>query len=192
METLAWAELAVGQELPLVEKPPITKVQLVKYAGASGDFNPIHTDDDAARGVGLPGIIAHGMLSMGFLGDYAAELVGAAGYVSLVKVRFSDMVRPGDVLTLRGKVLEKDEDKRTARISILAEREPEKPLTAGEAVLAFSRAVSAPARTASRAESSPRKRASRPQVGGLPAEAPGLVIRSRLIHSRWRTDEIVM
>jgi len=137
MESLAWAELAVGQELPLVEKPPITKVQLVKYAGASGDFNLIHSDDETAHRVGLPGVIAPGILSMGFLGDYAAELIGAAGYVSLVKVRFSGMVRPGDVLTLRGKVLEKDEDKRTARISIQAEREPEKPLTAGEAVLAF-------------------------------------------------------
>jgi acyl dehydratase len=140
METLAWADLAVGQELSLIEKSPITKTQLVKYAGASGDFNPIHTDDEAARNVGLPGIIAHGMLSMGFLGDYAAELVGAAGYVAQIKARFSGMVRPGDVLTLRGTVLEKDEDKRTARIAIVAEREPEKPLTAGEASLVFHRA----------------------------------------------------
>ncbi len=137
METLAWADIAVGQELPLVEKSPITKVQLVKYAGASGDYNLIHTDDETARRVGLEGVIAHGMLSMGFLGDYAAELVGAAGYVQQIKVRFSGMVRPGDVLTLRGTVLEKDEAKRTARVAIRAEREPEKPLTAGEAVLAF-------------------------------------------------------
>ncbi len=140
METLAWADLAPGQELPLVEKPPITKVQLVKYAGASGDFNLIHTDDETARLVGLEGVIAHGMLSMGFLGDYAAELVGAAGYVASIKVRFSGMVRPGDVLTLRGKVIEKDEANRTARIAIFAEREPEKPLTSGEAVLAFQKA----------------------------------------------------
>jgi acyl dehydratase len=139
METLAWADLAVGQELPLVEKLPITKVQLVKYAGASGDYNLIHTDDETARKVGLEGVIAHGMLSMGFLGDYAAGLVGAAGYVALVKVRFSGMVRPGDVLTLRGKVLEKDEASHAARIAIVAEREPEKPLTSGEAVLAFRR-----------------------------------------------------
>jgi acyl dehydratase len=168
MESLAWAELAVGQELPMVEKPPITKVQLVKYAGASGDFNPIHTADEAARAVGLPGIIAHGMLSMGFLGDYAAELVGAAGYVAQVRVRFSGMVRPGDTLTLRGKVLEKDEEKRTARIAIQAEREPEKPLTAGEATLVFSHAGGAPAgtgsHTGSHKGSTPRKRTPRPKA----------------------------
>jgi acyl dehydratase len=138
MESLVWADLAVGQEAPAVTEAPITKVQLVKYAGASGDFNPIHTDDETARGVGLSGVIAHGMLSMGFLGVYAAELVGAAGFVQSLKVRFSGMVQPGDVLVCRARILEKDEGQRTARLAISATREgDEKPVTAGEAVLAF-------------------------------------------------------
>jgi acyl dehydratase len=138
MAQVHWAELAEGQELPELVKPPITKVQLVKYAGASGDYNLIHTDDETARAVGLPGVIAHGMLSMGFLGQYAGELVGSSGYVQRLKVRFSGMVRPGDVLTCRGTVLAKDEQARTVRIAVRAEREASAPLTTGEAVLAFS------------------------------------------------------
>jgi acyl dehydratase len=139
MTQLDWAALEAGQELPPLEKPAITKVQLVKYAGASGDFNPIHTDDETARAVGLPGVIAHGMLSMGILGQYAAWLVGDRGFVQGLKVRFSGMVRPADVLTCRGRVLEKDEAGRTVRLAVAAEREPGKPLTAGEVVLAFTR-----------------------------------------------------
>src|ERR1700694_5319275 len=62
-------ELDRGSVLPDLRKAPITKMQLVKYAGASGDYNLIHTDDETARTVGLEGVIAHGMLSMAFLGE---------------------------------------------------------------------------------------------------------------------------
>jgi acyl dehydratase len=139
MESLAWETLAAGQELPPLEKPPITKVQLVKYAGASGDYNLIHTDDETARRVGLDGVIAHGMLSMGFLGQYAAALAGDHAYVQSLQVRFAGMVRPGDTLTCGGRVLEKDEERRTVKLAIFAARAGEKPVTAGAAVLAFSR-----------------------------------------------------
>lgn len=137
MGELHWDEIEEGQELPPLVKPPITKVQLVKYAGASGDFNPIHTDDEAARGVGLPGIIAHGMLSMGFLGQYAGELAGPRGVVRHLKVRFNGMVRPGDVLTCRARVMAKDEPARTVRLALSVGRGDEKPLTVGEALLAL-------------------------------------------------------
>src|ERR1700745_516637 len=88
-------ELPVGSARPELRKDPITKAQLVKYAGASGDYNLIHTDDETARRVGLPGVIAHGMLSMGFLGQYAAALAGDHAYVQSLQVRFAGMVRPG-------------------------------------------------------------------------------------------------
>jgi acyl dehydratase len=135
MPQLDWSTIAVGQELPPLVKPPITKKQLVMYAGASGDFNLIHTDVETAREVGLPGIIAHGMLSMGFLAHYAGELVGDQGFVQQLKVRFSGMVFPGDVLTCRAKVTAKDEQARTITLKLSAEREASKPLTSGEAVL---------------------------------------------------------
>ncbi len=140
MKQIAWADITVGAELEPLVKLPITKTQLVMYAGASGDFNLIHTDVETARAAGLPGTIAHGMLSMGFLGQYAGGLVGDQGFVQRLKVRFSNMVFPGDVLTCRATVTAKDEQSRTVRLAVSAEREHGKPVTAGEAVLVFSHA----------------------------------------------------
>src|SRR2546426_6970277 len=96
-------DLDSGSVLPDLRKPPITKMQLVKYAGASGDYNLIHTDDETARTVGLDGVIAHGMLSMAFLGAYLCWLAGTDS-VRQLSVRFVEMVRPGDTLTCRGRV----------------------------------------------------------------------------------------
>lgn len=98
-----------GDKLSEIVKKPVTKVQLVMYAGASGDFNPIHTDDEAARESGLSGVIAHGMLSMAFLGQLAESTFGA-GSVRRLEVNFRGMVNVGDVITLRGKVIETRED----------------------------------------------------------------------------------
>ncbi len=135
MAQIDWSSVEIGQELPPLVKSPVTKKQLVMYAGASGDFNLIHTDVETAREVGLPGVIAHGMLSMGILGQYAGELAGDQGFVQRLKARFSGMVFPGNVLTCRAKVLAKDEDAHTITLAISAEREPDKPLTSGEVIL---------------------------------------------------------
>jgi acyl dehydratase len=119
-----------GEELQPLRKPAVSKVQLVKYAGASGDYNLIHTDDETARQVGLDGVIAHGMLSMGFLGHYAASLAGPQ-HVRRVKVRFAAMVRPGDELTCRGVVREVSDGR--AVIDIWAENGAGEKVTTGEA-----------------------------------------------------------
>jgi acyl dehydratase len=137
LPSIQWDQIEVGQELEPLIKPAIEKVQIIRYAGASGDFNMIHTDDEIARKVGLPGRIAHGMLSMGFLAQYAGQLVGTNGFVSRLKVRFSGMVFPGDELTCRAKVTSKDETKRTVDLEIATEREEGKSLTAGEATLTY-------------------------------------------------------
>ena len=63
-----------NQKMPDFTKKPITKVQLVKYAGASGDFNPLHFDEEYAKKRGLKKLIAHGMLSMGFLSEYVESV----------------------------------------------------------------------------------------------------------------------
>jgi acyl dehydratase len=73
-----------------------TREQIVAYAEASGDHNPIHLDDDFARTVGLPGIIAHGMLQMGIMGTVAAEAAGGADKLRRLYCRFAGMVVPGD------------------------------------------------------------------------------------------------
>ena len=73
--------------------------QIAAYALASGDHNPIHLDDDSARSVGLPGVIAHGMLQMGILATVAAESAGGPDHLRRLFVRFAGMVRPGDTVT---------------------------------------------------------------------------------------------
>jgi acyl dehydratase len=73
--------------------------QIAAYAQASGDHNPIHLDDDSARSVGLPGVIAHGMLQMGIMATVAAEAAGGPGHLRRLFVRFAGMVRPGDTVT---------------------------------------------------------------------------------------------
>lgn len=65
-----------GDSLESMELPPVSRLDLIKYAGASGDFNPIHTIDEAAEKAGLPGIIAHGMWTMGNLGKLFTPYVG--------------------------------------------------------------------------------------------------------------------
>lgn len=75
-----------------------TREQIAAYAEASGDRNPIHLDDEFARSVGLPGIIAHGMLQMGLL----ARVAGPAGELRRLSCRFVGMVQPGDTVTFRG------------------------------------------------------------------------------------------
>lgn len=80
--------------------PPITRTQLVKYAGASGDYNPIHTDEEFAKNSPLKGIIAHGMLSMGFITQYVEESIGNPLLIKELTVQFRAVVRPGDVVTI--------------------------------------------------------------------------------------------
>jgi acyl dehydratase len=76
-----------------------TADQIAAYAEASGDHNPIHRDGDFARSVGLPGVIAHGMLQMGILAGVASEAAGGAGRLRRLYCRFAGMVEPGDTVT---------------------------------------------------------------------------------------------
>jgi acyl dehydratase len=95
----------VGDELKVQTLPPITRLQLIKYAGASGDFNPIHTIDAAAEKAGLPGKIAHGMLTLATMGLLFSPYL-EDGYVKELKARFSGMVFLGDELSIGGRVLD--------------------------------------------------------------------------------------
>ncbi|MGG3676973.1 MaoC/PaaZ C-terminal domain-containing protein [Heyndrickxia faecalis] len=88
-----------GDSLESMELPPVSRLDLIKYAGASGDFNPIHTIDEAAEKARLPGIIAHGMWTMGNLGKLFTPYVGE-GFIEKFSVRFAGMVFLGDRLTL--------------------------------------------------------------------------------------------
>lgn len=102
-------DVNVGDELPELTKGPITASQLVRYSGASGDFNPIHTVPEIAQSVGLDGIIAHGMLIMALGGQLLTRWAGA-GSVRRYKVRFSGMTKPSESVVCRGQVTEKTEE----------------------------------------------------------------------------------
>lgn len=99
-------DVKAGDAMPALVKPPIQQIQLTRYAGASGDFNPIHQDEAFAKAAGMGGIFAHGMLSMGFVAQSVTDWVGV-GRVRKISVRFAALVRPGDVITCHGKVLDK-------------------------------------------------------------------------------------
>ncbi|MGX5654860.1 MaoC family dehydratase [Geodermatophilus nigrescens] len=104
----AAADVAVGTELP-EQVHRVTRADLVRYAGASGDLNPIHWSDRVATGVGLPGVIAHGMLTMGLAARAVTDWAGDPGALVEYQVRFSrPVVVPDDdtgaEVTVRGKV----------------------------------------------------------------------------------------
>lgn len=132
-------QLVEGKQLPAHTKEKVTKVQLVKYAGASGDFNPLHTDDAFAQKIGLPGVIAHGMLVMGFLGEYINQLAGDVAEVKDFKMRFGAMTVPNDIITCQGviKKLYEEDGKRIAVFDLFAEKAPGQIVGSGEAVLQF-------------------------------------------------------
>lgn len=95
------SELTVGDSRDEVVVDNLTRTQIVQYAGASGDFNPLHTDDLYAREVaGYPGVFAHGMLGMGLLGKALTSWVGD-GRLTSFGVRFRAQIWPGDTLTAR-------------------------------------------------------------------------------------------
>src|ERR1051325_9740737 len=80
-------------------KVTFSREQIAAYAEASGDRNPIHLDDSFARSVGLPSVIAHGMLQMGIAATVAGEAAGGARNLRRISVRFAGMVEPGDEVT---------------------------------------------------------------------------------------------
>ena len=99
-------DLNVGDEIPALTTNPITETQLVRYSGASGDFNPIHTVHHVAEEAGLGGVIAHGMLVMGLVGRVVTNWLGVAP-LRQYGVRFLSMARPGQSITVTGTVIEK-------------------------------------------------------------------------------------
>jgi acyl dehydratase len=110
----AFADVEVGTELPAQEFV-LQRPNLVQYAGASGDFNPIHWNERIATAVGLPNVISHGMLTMATAGRVVTDWVGDPGRVVSYGVRFSaPVVVPDDdkgaTLTVSGTVEEKNDD----------------------------------------------------------------------------------
>ena len=100
---LYYEDVQVGDAIPMLVKAPVTHLQLVRYAGASGDFNPLHTDPKIGELIGTGGIIAHGMLIMGFLGQMLSDYVGPTA-LRKFGVRFKGMTHLEDVITCTGTI----------------------------------------------------------------------------------------
>src|SRR5437660_11411673 len=100
---LYYEDVQVGDTIPRLVKAPVTHLQLVRYAGASGDFNPLHTDPKFGEMMGTGGIIAHGMLIMGFVGQMLSDYVGPTA-LSKFCVRFKRMPDVDEVITCNGTV----------------------------------------------------------------------------------------
>ena len=136
--TPAFEDLSVGDALPPLTLR-LTRAQLVRYAGASGDFNPIHWNPRVAREVGLPDVIAHGMLTMACAGRIVTDWIGNPGLVSGLETRFTrPVIVPDDdsgaELALTAVIGAIDETARTARVDVTAK-------FAGQTVLGKARAV---------------------------------------------------
>ncbi|MEJ2718104.1 MAG: MaoC/PaaZ C-terminal domain-containing protein [Deltaproteobacteria bacterium] len=99
-------QLNVGDEVVRLVKLAITKVQLVRYAGASGDFNPLHTDDSVAQAAGFNGVVAHGMLLLAFMTEAVTSWIPRRWFKQ-IKTRFKSVSGSGDILTITGVVKEK-------------------------------------------------------------------------------------
>jgi acyl dehydratase len=119
-----FSSVQVGDQLP--EKIyPLTRADLVAYAGVSGDLNPIHWDDDVAKMVGLDTAIAHGMLTMGLGGGYVTSWVGDPGAVTEYNVRFTAVVPvpndgKGAEIVFSGRVKSTDADSKSVVIALTA------------------------------------------------------------------------
>ncbi len=119
----------------------LTRDHLVRYAGASGDFNPIHYRDDVAQSVGLPGVLAHGMLTMGVAGAVATDWARDAGWVKDYQSRFTRPVpvdaQLGALVTVTATVGALDVDARTARIDLKVVFDGSTVLGKSQLVVAF-------------------------------------------------------
>jgi acyl dehydratase len=135
---MRFSDIGEGDEAP-VRTHRLTRTDLVRYAGASGDFNPMHHDDEHARAAGLPSVFGHGMFSMGLLATALTDWAGI-GNVVAYRVRFTRQTWPGEVLRSRIVVTGKRRDEAGGRplVDVACElaNEAGEIKVAGEATLA--------------------------------------------------------
>jgi acyl dehydratase len=134
---LDFDRISQGQSLPSLTKH-LTVEQIRQYAEASGDRNPIHLDETFARSAGLPGVIAHGMLTMAFANQMVTDWLGDRSLLKRLQGRFAGMVLPGDDVTCSGSVASKDEATRHVVINlVVTNQRGEKVLNKGVAEAEF-------------------------------------------------------
>lgn len=131
-------DVKVGDALPTYVHEKVTRTDLVKYAGASGDYNPMHHDETLAKAVGLPSVFAHGMFSMGLLSNVLVNWAGPAS-VKRFDVQFRAITWPDDKITCTGKVTGKREEggQKLVDVELQCETKPGTRTIIGSATLAL-------------------------------------------------------
>ncbi|MEF8807184.1 FAS1-like dehydratase domain-containing protein [Natronomonas sp.] len=124
------AEVSVGDEGPTIIVEEVTPQDFVRYAGASGDFNPIHYDEGYATALGNEGVFGQGMLTAGYAGRFLSDWFGVAA-LRRFRTRFIDRVWPGDTLTIRGEVT--DVDAPAVTVELTASRQTGETVLQGDA-----------------------------------------------------------
>ena len=114
----SFANLRVGDTLAALKLPPVSRLTLALYCGASGDHNPIHVDTDFAHNAGMPDVIAHGMLSMAWVARLLTDWVPQQA-IREYNVRFATMTSVGEAITCIGEVIEKLETNGERRVRLL-------------------------------------------------------------------------
>ena len=135
-------DVQAGGEIPPLVKGPIQQIQLTRYAGASGDFNPIHQDHEFAKAAGMGDVFGHGMLTMGFVAQSVTDWAGA-GTVRKIGVRFGGLVRLKDTITCKGRVLSKEskDGVNTVELELWAENQKGEKVVTGKATVALASRV---------------------------------------------------
>lgn len=136
MNKIDFLSVAIGDELPALTKPPITRATLSYFCGASNDHNPIHVDLDFARAAGKDDVFVHGMLGMAYMGQLLTNWVPQLAIVSF-EVKFAAIVFVGDEITCRGVVSERFEGEGGpyVRIKLKAVDQQGEAKLSGEAII---------------------------------------------------------
>ena len=135
-EPVFYEDVEAGSEIPALVKCPTT-MQLVKFAGASGDYYPIHYDKDFAQAGGLPGVIVHGWLALSFLGQMVTDWMGEGGTLLKLGGSYRGMNHGHEDIICQGKVTRKyvEDDKHCIRLEIWAENPRGERTVSGSAVV---------------------------------------------------------
>ena len=138
--TTSFDHLAPGSELPPLARV-VTREDVAAYAEAGGDHNPLHRDDDVARAAGFPGIIAHGMFTMGHMAAGVVSWAGEEATIERLSAQFRAPVFMGDEIVAGGRVRSVDPATRTAVVetwvTLQRDGKTEWPIRKGEAVVRF-------------------------------------------------------
>jgi acyl dehydratase len=135
-DAVRFSQVKIGDALPALTMPPISRLTLALYCGASGDHNPLHVDQDFAREAGLGDVIAHGMLIMAYMGRTLTNWVPQEA-IQTFGTRFQAMTRVGDEITCTARITDTLADAHAVRVAVEARDQRGELKAAGDALIAL-------------------------------------------------------